>query len=99
MARLTIFRTCLAEVEFVFAYLKHVTRLACAQSRLGQRLPKLRDLDLHHLLGGVRHVLAPERIDELFARDRAICVQEQNRKERPLLPCRDPQRPVVTENL
>ena len=87
------------DVELVLAHLEHVARAACVQSRLRQRLPQLRDLDLHHLLRRVRNVLAPERVDELFARDRAVRVQEQDRKERPLLPGRDPHRHVIAENL
>ena len=47
------------EVELVFAHLEQVARRACVQSRLGKRLPQLRDVDLHHLLRRVRHVLRP----------------------------------------
>ena len=69
------------------------------QPRLGKRLPQLRDVDLHHLLRRVRHVLAPEGVDDLLAGDGAVRVQEQDREERPLLPRRDLQRRVVNENL
>jgi hypothetical protein len=87
------------EVELVLVHLDRVTRLPCVHSRLGQRLAQLRDLDLHHLVGGLGHVLAPERVDELVARDRAVRAQEQDRQESPLLPGRDSHRHVVVENL
>jgi hypothetical protein len=56
-------------------------------------------VDLHHLLRRVRHVLAPERVDELLAGDRAVRVQEQDREERPLFARRDLHRHAIAQNL
>jgi hypothetical protein len=56
-------------------------------------------VDLHHLLRRVRHGLAPERVDELFAGNRVVGVQEQDREERPLLARRDFHRHAIAQNL
>ena len=77
------------QVELVVADLEQVAGSACLQPRLRKRLPQLRDVDLHHLLRRVRHVLAPEGVDDLLAGDGAVRVQEQDREERPLLARRD----------
>jgi hypothetical protein len=87
------------EVELVVFDLEHVAGCTCVQSRLHERLPQLRHVDLHHLLRRFRDVLAPERVDELLSRDRVVRVQEENCKERPLLAGRDVHRGAVTQNL
>ena len=87
------------KVEFVVAHLEQVARRACVQPRLRKRLPQLRHVDLHHLLCRVRHVLAPERVDELLAGDRAVGVQEQDREERPLFARRDGNRHAIAQDL
>ena len=87
------------KVEFVVAHLEQVARRACVQPRLRKRLPQLRHVDLHHLLCRVRHVLAPERVDELLAGDRAVGVQEQDREERPLFARRDRHRHAIAQDL
>jgi hypothetical protein len=67
------------EVEFVVADLEQVAGGACVQPRLRKRLPQLRHVDLHHLRRRLRHVLAPEAVDELLPGNRAVAVQEQDR--------------------
>ena len=52
------------EVELVVADLEQVAGSTRVEPRLRQRLAQLRDVDLHHLLRRVRHVLAPEGVDD-----------------------------------
>ena len=87
------------EVELVRLELEGVARRARVQLRGGQHLAQLRDVDLHHLLRGLRDVLAPEVVDDPVERDRAVGVEEQEREERPLLACRDLQRRMTIEHL
>src|SRR5215218_1244248 len=87
------------QVELVLAHLEHVAWTAGMQPRLGKRLPQLRDVNLHHLLSRVRHVLAPEGVDDLLAGDGTIRIQQQHREERPLLACHDLQRDGTIERL
>ena len=49
------------------------------------RLPELRDVNLERRRGGVGRRSAPELVDQPVARDDAVRVQQQERKERALL--------------
>ena len=55
-----------------------------------QHLSQLRDVDLHHLLRALGHVLAPELVDDPVDRQRAIGVDEQEREQRALLAAAQP---------
>ena len=87
------------QVELVVAHLERVARTPGVQPWFGKRLAQVRDVDLHHLLSRVRNVLAPEGVDDPLAGERAVCVEKQNREERPLLACRDLQRHMTIEHL
>jgi hypothetical protein len=56
-------------------------------------------MNLHHLLGRIRNVLAPESVDDPLAGDCAVRMQEQHREECPLLARRDLQRHMTIEHL
>jgi hypothetical protein len=87
------------QVELVLVHVEQVARRTRLESRLWQELAQLRDVDLHHLLGGARDFLAPEVVDDAVARDRPVRVQEQQCEERALLARRDPQRRIAVEDL
>jgi hypothetical protein len=78
------------EVDVVRLELKRVAGRTRVQHSRGQDLPQLRDVDLHHLLSAVRHVLAPELVDDAVDRERAVGVDEQEGQERPLLSAPQP---------
>jgi len=56
-------------------------------------------VDLHHLLGRLGQVIAPEVIDDPVAGNGPAGVQEQEREQRPLLSRREPNRRVAVENI
>ena len=87
------------EVELVVGDLEQIAGSARVQARLGQDLSQLRDVDLHHLVGRVRRIIAPERVDDLLAGDGAVRVQEELREKRALLACRHLHRLALAKHL
>ena len=65
-----------SQVELVLADLESVTRRIGVEPWLGQRFSQLRDVDLHHLRGGLGHVVAPQVVDDAIARDGSVRAQE-----------------------
>ena len=65
--------------------LETVARRARLQELRGQRLAQPRDIDLHHLDGGVGQLVAPQVIHEPLDRHRPAGVEQQAREQRTLL--------------
>jgi hypothetical protein len=62
-------------------------------------LAELGDEDLHHLPSGLRHLGAPEIVDEPVHRDDAVRVELQQGEQRLLLTSRQPDGAVVGDDL
>ena len=60
-----------------------------------ERLAQLRDVDLHHLVGGRRRRLPHRAVDQRLGRDHGALVEGQHRQERPRLAGADRDGPVV----
>ena len=73
------------EIELILTDLEEVAGRTGVEPRLGQRLPELRDVDLHHLLSGLGHVVPPELVDDPVAGDGVVRAQEQHCQQCPLL--------------
>jgi hypothetical protein len=70
----------LAELQRVAGRLRH-DRLAA----LPERLPELRDADLQRGQPRLRLLVPPQLFEQADARDRLVCVQEEDRQQRALL--------------
>jgi hypothetical protein len=77
----------LLHVERVMVEQEHVATWPGLDQPVGrrQRLPQLRDVDLKGLGRALRGLAIPELLDEPILRHDAVCVHEQDRKERALL--------------
>ena len=64
-----------------------------------QRLAQLRHVDLHHLRGRVRHLLAPQVLDQPVDRDRAVGRDQEAGEQRPLLEPAEDDGCVAVEDL
>ena len=84
-----------AKVEGVSVELDQVAGRARAQQLVRQLLAQLGDEDLHHLLSAVRHLVAPEVVDEPIHRHDPVGVQQQQREQGLLLAARQPDGPGV----
>ena len=62
-------------------------------------LPKLGDVHLQRLLSRRRRAFAPERLDQTVVRDHAVRVEQEHRKQSPLLCSADVDDPAVLEHL
>ncbi len=62
-----------------------VARRACHDQPRRQLLAELGDEDLHHLRRALRHLLAPEVVDETIDRHDPARVKQQQREQRLLL--------------
>ena len=71
-----------AEVERVGLELDDVPGSLRAQHARRKRLAEVRDVDLHHLGRGLRHVLSPEVVDEPLDRHGPVRVEQQPGEER-----------------
>jgi hypothetical protein len=66
--------------------------------RLPERPPKTRDAHLKGLGGGGRWTLAPQLVDESLGAQRPVGMDQQQRKQRPLLIAPKREREPVTEH-
>ena len=88
-----------AEVERVPVELDDVPRRARDEQAFRELLAQLGDEDLDHLRGGLRHLVAPDVLDEPAHRDDPLGVQQQQREEGLLLASRQLDRPAVVGRL
>ena len=65
----------------------------------GQHLTQVRDVDLHHLLRRLGHVLAPELVDDALDRERPVGVDEEERQEGALLAAPQPHLAIPVAHL
>ena len=78
---------------------EHVPGAPGRETPLGESLAELRDVDLKRLHGGLRDALAPQVVDQLRHRHRAVRVQEQVGEERALLARGNRDAPAVVGHL
>src|SRR5205823_3494343 len=64
---------------------EQVTRRLRFQTLLTEQLAQLRDVHLERLLGRLRRLLLPERIDQALARNDPVRFQQQGRQQDALL--------------
>jgi hypothetical protein len=87
------------EIEPLLLEDERISRRARAQDPCRQDLAQPRDVDLHHLLRRLRHVLAPEVVDDPVGRERAVRVHEQQRQERTRLASSQQHLPIAVADL
>jgi hypothetical protein len=89
------------EVELFVCDLEDVAGAACADSRararFGERLAQARDRRLHRVGAARGRVVAPQRVDDLVARDDPVAPQQQQRQEGALARTSD-RLPVPSDN-
>ena len=73
------------QIQFTNLDPEQVTRRPRFQTFLTEQLAQLRDVDLERLLGRLRRLLLPERIDQAIARNDPVRLQQQNRQQDALL--------------
>jgi len=75
----------LERVELAVLHPCEVPRGAGDEPRGPEELAQPRDVALHELVRASRRLIAPQLVDETLARDRLVCVQEQNAEQSALL--------------
>ncbi len=73
------------QIERVTVEVEAVPRRARLDQLARQALAELGDEDLHHLGRAVRHLIAPEPVDEVVHRHDPARLEQQEREQRPLL--------------
>jgi hypothetical protein len=91
----------LESVEIELLPLEHdrISRRPRVERSRGQHLTQVRDVDLHHLLRRLGHVLAPELVDDALDRERPVGVDEKERQEGALLAAPQPHLALSVANL
>src|SRR5438093_2112301 len=87
------------QVELVRLELEGISGRARVQQPRRQHLSQLRDVDLHHLLRALRHVLAPQLVNDAIDRQRPVGVDEEERQQRPLFAAAQTQLATAVANL
>src|SRR5207342_1520152 len=73
------------KIELILPEDECVARGARADAFRVQHLAEARDIDLHHLLRRLGHVLAPEAVDDSIERECPIHVDQEQRQKRSFL--------------